>query len=86
MEGEILLPATSCVSKCISKKSFPDELKIREIVHRPVSLFPFTFKIFDKKRYEQIEKLVEKILSPLRFKNSLFRLKCTFKVFKKVPR
>ena len=74
---EILIPITNCINKCISKKSFPDELKVADVIpvfkkedpnnkanYRPISLLPIISKIFERVLLEQIEKFSEKILSP----------------------
>ena len=74
---EILIPIKSCINKCISIKSFPDELKVADVIpvfkkedpnnkanYRPISLLPIISKIFERVLFEQIEKFSEKILSP----------------------
>ena len=74
---EILIPITNCINKCISIKSFPDELKVADVIpvfkkedpnnkasYRPISLLPIISKIFERVLFEQIEKFSEKILSP----------------------
>ena len=74
---EILIPITNCINKCISIKSFPDELKIADVIqvfkkedpnnkakYRPIKLLPIISKIFERVFFEQIEKFSEKILSP----------------------
>ena len=73
---EILIPITNCINKCISIKSFPDELKVADVIpvfkkedpnnkanYRPISLLPIISKIFERVLFEQIEKFAEKILS-----------------------
>ena len=74
---EILIPITNCINKCISIKSFPDELKVADVIpvfkkedpnnkanYRPISLLPIISKIFERVLFEQTEKFSEKILSP----------------------
>ena len=74
---EILIPITNCLNKYISIKSFPDELKVADVIpvfkkeytnnkanYRPISLLPIISKIFERVLFEQIEKFSEKILSP----------------------
>ena len=73
---ELLIPITTCINKCISIKSFPDELKVADVIpvfekedwnnkanYRPISLLPIISKIFERVFFEQVEKLSEKILS-----------------------
>ena len=73
---EILIPVTNCINKCISTKSFPDELKVADVIPvfkkedpnnkancRPISLLPTISKIFERVLFEQIEKFSQKILS-----------------------
>ena len=73
---EILIPITNCINKCISIKSFPDDLKVADVIpvfkkedpnnkanYRPISLLPTISKIFERVLFEQIEKFSEKILS-----------------------
>ena len=68
---------TNCIDKCISIKSFPDELKVSGVIpvfkkedpnnkanYRPISLLTIISKIFERALFEQIEKFSEKILSP----------------------
>ena len=72
-----MIPITNCINKCISIKSFPDELKVADVIpvlkkedpnnkanYRPISLLPLISKIFERVLFEQIEKFSEKILSP----------------------
>ena len=74
---EILISITNCINKCITIKSFPDELKVVDVIPvfkkedpnnkancRPISLLPITSKIFERVLFEQIETFSEKILSP----------------------
>ena len=74
---EILIPITNCINKCISTKSFPDALKVADVIpvfkkedpnnkrnYRPISLLPIISKIFERVLFEQIEKFSEKMLSP----------------------
>ena len=74
---EILIPITKCINKCILIKSFPEKLKIANVIpvfkkedpnnkanYRPISLLPIISKIFERVLFEQIEKFSEKILSP----------------------
>ena len=74
---EILIPITNCINKCISIKSFPDELKVADVItafkkedpnnkanYRPISLLPIISKIFERVLFEQIEKFSDKVLSP----------------------
>ena len=74
---EILIPITNFINKCISIKSFPDELKVADVIpaskkedpnnkanYRPISLLPIISKIFERVLFEQIEKFSDKILSP----------------------
>ena len=73
---EILIPITNCINKCISIKSFPDELKVADVIpvfkkedpsnkanYRPISLLPIISKIFERVLFVQIEKFSENILS-----------------------
>ena len=72
-----MIPITNCINKCISIKSFPDELKVADVIpvfkkedpnnkanYRPISLLPIISKIFERVLFEQIEKFSENILSP----------------------
>ena len=72
-----LIPITNCVNKCISTKSFPDALKVADVIpvfrkedpnnkanYQPISLLPIISKVFERVLFEQIEKFSEKILSP----------------------
>ena len=74
---EILIPVTKCINKCISIKSFPDELKVADVIpvfkkehpnnkanYRPISLLPIISKIFERVPFDHIGKFSEKILSP----------------------
>ena len=67
----------NCVNKCISTKSFPDGLKVADVIlvfkkedpnnkanYRPISLLPTISKIFERVLFELIEKLAKKISSP----------------------
>ena len=70
---EILIPITNCINKCISMRSFPDELKVADVIpvfrkedpnnkanYRSISLSPIISKIFERVLSEQIEKFSEK--------------------------
>ena len=70
-------PTTNCIHSFISTGTFPDELKIADIVpvfkkedkndktnYRPISLLPLISKLFEKVLYQQIEEFANKILSP----------------------
>ena len=72
-----MIPIANCINKCISIKSFPDELKVADVIpvfkkedpnnkanYRPISLLPIISKIFERVLFEQIEMFSEKILSP----------------------
>ena len=74
---EIAEPIRNCINSSISTGTFPDELKIADIVpvfkkedqndktnYRPISLLPLISKIFEKFLYQQIEDFSNKILSP----------------------
>ena len=74
---EILIPIANCINKCISTKSFSDELKVVNVIpvfkkedpnnkgnYQPISLLPIISKIFERVLFEQFEKHSEKILSP----------------------
>ena len=74
---EILIPIANCINKCLSIKSFPDELKVANVIpvikkedssnkanYRPINLLPIILKIFERVLFEQIERFAEKILSP----------------------
>ena len=74
---EILIPIRNCINKYISIKSFPDELKVADVIpvfkkedpnnkanYRLISLLPIISKIFERVLFEQTEKFSEKILSP----------------------
>ena len=74
---ELLIPVTTCINKCISIKSFPDKLKVADVIpvfekedpnnkanYRPICLLPIISKILERVFFEQVEKLSEKILSP----------------------
>ena len=76
-KSEIAEPIISCINSSISTGTFPDELKIADIVpvfkkedqnektnYRPISLLPLISKIFEKFLYQQIEDFSNKILSP----------------------
>ena len=73
---EILIAITNCINKCISIKSFPDDLKVADVIpvfkkedpnnkanYRSINLLPIISKIFERVLFEQIEKFSEKILS-----------------------
>ena len=59
VKKEILIPITNCINKCISIKSFQDELKVADVPvvkkedpnnkanYRPISLLPIILKIFE---------------------------------------
>ena len=64
-----MIPITNCINKCISTKSFPDALKVADVIpvfkkedpnnkrnYRPISLLPIISKIFERVLFEQIEK------------------------------
>ena len=68
------MPVTNCINKCISIKSFPDELKVADAIpvfkkedpnnkanYRLINLLPIISKIFERVLFEQIEKFSEKI-------------------------
>ena len=68
-----LIPITNCINQCISTKSFPDELKVADVVpvfkkedpnnkanYRPISLLPIISKILERVLFGQIEKFAEK--------------------------
>ena len=72
-----MIPIANCINKCISIKSFPDELNVADVIpvfkkedpsnkanYRPISLLTIISKIFERVLFEQIEKSSEKILSP----------------------
>ena len=74
---EILIPITKCINKCILIKSFPEKLKIANVIpvfkkedpnnkanYWPITLLPIISKIFESVLSEQIEKFSDKILSP----------------------
>ena len=74
---EIAEPIRNCINNSMSAGTFPDELKIADIVpvfkkedqndktnYRPISLLPLISKIFEKFLYQQIEDFSNKILSP----------------------
>ena len=74
---EILIPITNCIIKCISMRSFPDELKVADVIpvfrkedpnnkanYEPITLLPIISKIFERVLSEQIEKFSKKILTP----------------------
>ena len=75
-KGEIAEPITNCINSSISIGTFPDELKIADIVpvfkkdnqndktnYRPISLLPLISKIFEKVLYQQIAVFANTILS-----------------------
>ena len=72
-----MIPIINCINKCISKNSFPDELKVANVIpvfkkvdpnnkvnFQPISLLPIISKMFEGVLFQQIEKFSEKILSP----------------------
>ena len=72
-----MIPITNCINKCISTKSFLDELKVADVIpvfkkedpknkanYRPISLLPIISKIFERVLFKQIEKFSKKISSP----------------------
>ena len=72
-----MIPITNYINKCISTKSFPDALKVADVIpvfkkedpnnkanYRPIILLPIISKIFERVLFELIEKFSEKILSP----------------------
>ena len=72
-----MIPITNCINKCISIKSFPDELKVADVIpvfkkedpnnkanYRLIILLTIISKIFERVIFEQTEKFSEKILSP----------------------
>ena len=74
---EIPEPIRNCINNSISTGTFPDELKIADIVpafekedqndkasYRQISLLPLVSKIFEKVLYQQIEDFFNKILFP----------------------
>ena len=65
---EMLIPIANCINKCISIKSFSDELKVADVIpvfkkedpnnkanYRPISLLPIISKIFERVLFEQIQ-------------------------------
>ena len=74
---EIAEPITNCLNSSISTGTFPDELKMADIVpgfkkedqndkanYKPISLLSLISKIFEKVLYQQIKDFGNKILSP----------------------
>ena len=74
---EIAEPIRNCINSSISTGTFPDELKIADIVpvfkkedqndetnYRPISLLYLISKILEKFLYQQIKDFANKILSP----------------------
>ena len=68
---------TNCINNCISSNTFPDELKIVDVIpvykkedvndkinYQPISLLPIISKIFEKFLYLQLETVANKIFSP----------------------
>ena len=69
-------PLTSCFNSCIASQSFPDELKLADIVpvhkkddttsklnYRPISLLPTVSKVFERLIKKQIEPFINTWLS-----------------------
>ena len=65
---EKLITITNCINKCISIKSFPDELKVTDVIlvsktedpnnkakYRPIGLLPIISKVFERIFFEKIE-------------------------------
>ena len=74
---EIAEPIRNCINSSISTGTFPDELKIADIVpvfkkedqndktnYRPISILPLISQMFEKCLYQQIKDFSNKILSP----------------------
>ena len=73
-----MIPIKNCINKCVSTKSFLDELKVANVIsvfkkedpnnkatYRPISsLLPLVSEIFERVLFEQIEKFCKKIFSP----------------------
>ena len=69
-------PITNCINSSISTGTFPDELKMADIVpvlkkkdqnektnYRTINLLPLISKLFEKVLYQQIHDFANKILS-----------------------
>ena len=74
---ELTIPITNCINKCISSSTFPDELKIGNIIlvyrkknvndktnHRPINLLSIFSQIFEKVICSELETVANKIFSP----------------------
>ena len=97
---EIAEPIANCINSSIPTDTFPNELKIADIVpvfkkedqndktnHRPISILPLISKIFEKVLYQQIEDFANRFChqNPVDLER-VFNTTCTSKFVAKLAK